>query len=587
MTNLKNSTNNNQSVYKPFARKYRPQDFSEILAQEVLVKTLSYAIDQNKLNQSYILSGIRGVGKTSTARIVARTINCTATKKVIVKNQSYELKDILVSCGECKNCEAFKKNNHPDILEIDAASNTGVDDVKRLMETAEYAPIIGAYKVFIIDEVHMLSRSAFNALLKIIEEPPRHVIFIFATTELNKIPPTIRSRCQKFNLKRFSHAEIMHLLEKIAAAENVEIDAHALSIIAVKSEGSARDALALLDQAVSYNSSIGTKSEINIDLLHDMLGITSEGDLMHLLKLIIASDAKAAIKYIGEIYKNCLNLLNFTNSIAEIIAELIKYKEVDGYNHPLLSHYKEDIELILCGMSLSKLSILWQIFSNGSKEIKDSHNELLTLEMLIFKAIYASSLPNIENILSAESTIHKGAELSNSKVGDDELEHKNSVNNTNNANSRSIKPSLKNIPTSKIEDNNPLVVNEDSAQISNVNDKKLWQFLKYLNNEKEFESYYFLLNEVEILQFNDENITLNYSSISSDFDHDKLKNKVAKIKAFASDFMKRDINIKLNDSQNIFSLKQKIIEKVKQEEDFNIIKNNYPGASISDIILAK
>ncbi len=508
----------NLDSYIPFARKYRPKNFQELKGQEVLTRTLSYCISNKKLSGAILLSGIRGVGKTSSARIIAKTINCTSLKMHEANSKN------VAPCEECKNCLSFQNNNHPDVIEIDAASRTGVDDVREIIESSEYRPLLGEYKIFIVDEVHMLSKSAFNALLKLIEEPPPHVIFIFATTEVQKVPMTVLSRCQRYDLKRFSFEEILVLLKQIASSEKLEYEDEALTIIAIKSEGSARDAVAILDQASSYvHNKSNEDNLIDAKSVNKMLGLTQVESILKLIQLIIANNIKEAINLLEEIYMDSSNLEYFIQQVTDFIAHLIKEKTIKAFHNPIYIKYSTQITNILMGMSLSRLSILWQIFSNGSSEIKSSHNELITAQMLIIKAVHSCNMPKIEEILSSDDVQTQ---------------------------------------------NEPNVLND------NVNDD-IFDFLKFCHKENEMGIYYFLLNEVEIDQFSNDNCKIN---CTNKFDKKEL------LISLLTRWSGREWDILISQKEKINSLKNQLMNEVKNSEDFTIIKNYFPNSDISDII---
>jgi DNA polymerase-3 subunit gamma/tau len=524
----------NTVSYIPFARKYRPKNFSELVGQEVLTKTLSYCISNKKLAGALLLTGIRGVGKTSSARIVAKTINCTSLKTH---------QNSVLPCEKCKNCESFQHNNHPDVIEIDAASRTGVDDVREIIESSEYRPLLGEYKIFIIDEVHMLSKSAFNALLKLIEEPPAHVIFIFATTEAQKIPLTVLSRCQRYDLKRLGFDEILSLLQKIAKDEGIKYEEEALKIIALKSEGSARDGTAILDQASSYIHNKDDNDVVTAGSVNKMLGLVQVSTILKLIQLIIAGNTAGAIKLLEEIYISSNSLEYFIQQVSDFIANLTKEKVIPGFHDPLYSHYSSEITDILVGMSLSRLSILWQIFNNGVDEIKLSHNELVTAQMLVIKAIYSCNLPKIEEILDAES--HP----------DQQTRHPELVSGSQEMKAKMLLP------------------HEIQNQVRD--DNNIFDFLKFCHTKNEMGLYYFLLNEVEVKSFASPLIEIVAST--------KVTEEKA-LKTMLHKWSGIDWNILFSKQDEIVSLKQKLLEKARISEDFAVIKNHFPNADISDII---
>ena len=282
---------NKESQYVVLARKYRPQNFEDLLGQDALVQTLTNAIKNNRLHHAYILTGIRGVGKTTTARLIARALNCIG--------ENGQGGPTIQPCGTCDNCKAIASGRHMDVMELDAASHTGVDDVRELLDSAKYAPTNARYKVYIIDEVHMLSKGAFNALLKTLEEPPAHVKFIFATTEIRKVPVTILSRCQRFDLQRLSVATLKELFVKILSKENIPSQDEALDIIAKAADGSARDGLSLLDQSIVLSN-----GDIRTEVVKKMLGLADRSQTLTLFESLINGDMEKVLNNVTNQYTN-------------------------------------------------------------------------------------------------------------------------------------------------------------------------------------------------------------------------------------------------------------------------------------------
>lgn len=530
------------ATYIPFARKYRPTNFSELLGQEVLVKTLSYCIQNDRLAQAHLLTGIRGVGKTSSARIIAKTVNCTDKKT----KGNY-----IAPCEKCKNCESFNNLNHPDIIEIDAASRTSVDDIREIIESSEYRPLLGTMKFFIIDEIHMLSKSAFNALLKVVEEPPKHVVFIFATTEVQKIPLTVISRCQRYDLRRLTFEELSVLAQNIIKQENLKFEEEALKIIAIKSEGSARDATSMIDQATSYLHNASTGGVITAEAIGRMLGIMQTSTIIKFSQLIVANNPGAAIELLQQIYLNANSLEGFVQGMADFFAELSKAKVIPNYHNPLYQSYSTEIADILIGTSLSRLTILWQVFSNGTQEIKQSHNELSFAQMLVIKAIYSCNLPTAEEILNAEMQYVPPTEELKS--------HKES-------------PIIVSEPEEKLENLQKVNLKEES----NIEDTKIFDFLKFCHKNKEMDVYYLLLNEVEIDSF---------ISGKAEIAGKIANNMQTKIEKLLNDWSSIEWKVIIKKREKLDSLKNKMLKKVRLTGDYQTIKNNFPDADISDIIL--
>ncbi|RMH09033.1 MAG: DNA polymerase III subunit gamma/tau, partial [Aquificota bacterium] len=286
-------------MYTPFARKYRPRKFSEVAGQEVPVRVLLNAVRQNKLSHAYLFAGPRGTGKTTLARILTRAINCLNPKDG-------------EPCGECENCIAIDRGSFPDLIEIDAASNRGIDDIRAIRDAVSYSPIKGKYKVYILDEAHMLTKEAFNALLKTLEEPPPRTVFILCTTEYEKILPTILSRCQRLIFSKLKEEDIVAYLKMVCERENLECEEGALRLIARVSDGGMRDALSLLDQASTYG-----EGRVKEELLEEFLGIVSQERVRDFLKLLLNSEVDQALSFLRSIAERGFNLLRFWDSLEE------------------------------------------------------------------------------------------------------------------------------------------------------------------------------------------------------------------------------------------------------------------------------
>ena len=376
-----------ENNYRLLSRKYRPGNLSELRGQDVLVKTLSYAISNNKLAQSYLLTGIRGIGKTTTARIIAKTINCTDLK---TEN------GVPAACENCANCKGANTASHPDIIEIDAASRTGVDDVRIIIENAEYKPLLGRYKVFIIDEVHMLSKNAFNALLKLLEEPTEHTLFIFATTEVHKIPLTVISRCQRFDLVRFKLEALEDLLKNICKLENINCSDEATKLIAIKADGSARDALSLLDQAKIL---AGNEPEIGKNLVNKMLSAVDHIVIIDFLRQIIAKDSSSVLKILTEFHATNSDFAIFVAELLSLLAYIAKKLSIPNYSSHEFYSNEQDVAELASKVDMTFAQIAWQLCYKTQTELKSTSNQLEHIEMLALKLIYVISqrLDNTES----------------------------------------------------------------------------------------------------------------------------------------------------------------------------------------------
>ena len=389
--------------YQVLARKWRPKTFGDVVGQEHIVKTLTNAIQSGRTAHAYIFSGGRGLGKTSVARILAKGLNCVNGPTAS-------------PCNSCDICIEITSSTSVDVVEIDGASNTGVDDIRELKEDVRYIPLKGRYKVYIIDEVHMLSNSAFNALLKTLEEPPPHVIFIFATTEVHKIPATIISRCQHFNFKRISYHEVTERLRYVAGEEGISLDEKSLSIITRSSEGSMRDALIFLDQVCSYCG-----KEIKEEDVETILGIVGRERLSEFTKAIANKNAKIGLELIKGLVDNSIDIRIFSREFIEYVRDLIVAK-ISGDSDILIDRPKENIDLIKkeAGLfTIDELQRLFSIFQQAQDEIARSSYPRFILEVALVKSVKLRPLKPIEQILERISDIEKRISVSTIDYGQD------------------------------------------------------------------------------------------------------------------------------------------------------------------------
>ncbi len=365
------------------ARKYRPQVFADLVGQEALVQTISNAIAMNRLAHAYMLTGIRGVGKTSSARIIAKGLNCIGPdgKGGMTPNP----------CGQCQHCVDIANDSHIDVIEIDAASNTGVDNVREIIEGAKYNPVSARFKIYIIDEVHMLSKQAFNALLKTLEEPPERVKFIFATTEIRKVPITILSRCQRFDLKRLSETALQNHLAHICVCEKAETEPDALKLIARAGDGSVRDSLSLLDQALTQFD-----GHLTVDGVRQMLGLADRTALFDLYEALMKGDMVSALSLLEAQYECGADPLVLVQDLLELTHWLTRIKIVPELSHDITIPEAERTRgLDMAGrLTMSSLTGAWQVLLKGLAEVKSADNPLKTLEMVLIRLAYLSDLPS-------------------------------------------------------------------------------------------------------------------------------------------------------------------------------------------------
>ncbi len=367
------------------ARKYRPQTFSELIGQEPMVRTLGNAIERDRLAHAFLMTGVRGVGKTSTARLIAKALNCIGPD-----GQGGPTID---PCGQCEPCRAIAEGRHIDVIEMDAASNTGVDKMRELLDGVMYAAVSARYKMYIIDEVHMLSNSSFNAMLKTLEEPPPHVKFLFATTEVDKLPVTVLSRTQRFDLRRIPTQLLAEHFGKVCRLEGVEADAEALHIIASAAEGSVRDGLSILDQAIAHADLEGGGS-VNAERVRDMLGLADKSAQRAVLEYLLGGDAKGLLAGIDEQYALGVEPLALMRALMDLVHK-ITVAQVSGTQPDAPG---EDERAALASfverLSAGQLHRLWQLLLKGHDEVRVAPDPLVSLQMALLRVLHAAEMPD-------------------------------------------------------------------------------------------------------------------------------------------------------------------------------------------------
>ena len=409
--------------YQVLARKYRPETFSDLIGQEAMVRTLKNAFDADRIAQAFMMTGIRGVGKTTTARIIAKGMNCVGTKGKTGPTTN--------PCGQCEHCTAISEGRHVDVLEMDAASRTGVDDIREIIDSVHYRAASARFKIYIIDEVHMLSNNAFNALLKTLEEPPAHVKFIFATTEIRKVPVTVLSRCQRFDLRRIEPEEMIKMLQNLATLENASISTEALALITRASEGSARDAQSLLDQAISHGA-----GETNVDQVRSMLGLADRGRVLDLFEFIMRGQAQEALNELGSQYSDGADPIGIIRDLAEVTHWVSVIKITPGAaDDPTVSpDEKGRGQAFSQSLSMQILTRTWQLLLKALEEISSAPNSMMAAEMAIIRITHVSDLPSPEELVRKLTNTK-----SDTKVFTKESSE-GTVNNTTSSNYKQTQP---------------------------------------------------------------------------------------------------------------------------------------------------
>ena len=477
---------------KILALKYRPQNFKDLIGQEVMVQTITNAIKINKIPNAYLLTGIRGVGKTTTARLIAKALNCEKINNPEIKCSSDNF---------CITCQEIINSNHIDILEMDAASKTGIDDVRELIENSKYSPTSAKFKIFIIDEVHMLSKQAFNGLLKTLEEPPSSLKFILATTEVRKIPVTILSRCQRFDLKRVSIDQLCKHLKNISIKEKGKITDDAIKLIARTSEGSVRDSISLLDRALIFQS-INENKVVEEQNVREMLGLADKSKVILLFKEILSGNEKESLNFLKELINEGVDAKNFLNDILEILY-LFSRRITLGSLEADMSISESEAQMIdkfSKNIHIQDIGLFWQLTLKTIDDLKIVGNENLTLEMYIMQMMHLKSLGHSKEI-KEQNQISESSEknILGKKIDDKSLETdlsnkvKNQLKNTNQIKASPIKNIEKNDEHAKIE-------------ITSFQD-----LIDKANREKEIELKYDLERNVKLVSFNKGKIDISFN----------------------------------------------------------------------------
>ena len=472
------------------ALKYRPQDFKDLIGQEIMASTVTNAIKIGKTPNAYLLTGIRGVGKTTTARLIAKALNC--------QNNDKTNKDCTPT-SRCQSCLEIINSNHIDVLEMDAASKTGIDDVRELIENSKYSPTSAKYKIFIIDEVHMLSKQAFNGLLKTLEEPPPSLKFILATTEVKKIPITILSRCQRFDLKRVSFEKIFDHLKKISLKELGKISDDALKLISKVSEGSVRDGISLLDRSLTFQT-IDSDKEINDQNIRDMLGLADRSNVIQLVKEILNGNTKEAVKILKMLQNHGLDAKLFLNDILEILGLINRKISLGNLDNDKIIPESE-IKLLseaASGISIEDLGLIWQYTIKTLDDLKIISDENITLEMYVMQITHLKDIRpqdtyDIEesNNINLKSTTQ---DLNEKKENEDILKIKDQLKNTDQLKTKII--------------NKPILDSKEEfkKKISTYED-----LVKQANLENEIELKYDLERNVKLVSFKPGKIDITFN----------------------------------------------------------------------------
>ena len=545
---------------KIFALKYRPQKFQDLIGQEIMSQTITNAIKLGKTPNAYLLTGIRGVGKTTTARLIAKALNC---KKF---SEGEECKD------ENCHCKEINESNHMDVLEMDAASKTGIDDIRELIENSKYSPTSAKFKIFIIDEVHMLSKQAFNGLLKTLEEPPPSLKFILATTEVRKIPVTILSRCQRFDLKRVSVDQLCKHLKNISIKEKGNISEDALKLIARASEGSVRDSISLLDRAL-ISQTIKKDNTIEEKDVREMLGLADRSKVILLFKEVLSGQENEALRYLKELINDGLDAKNFLNDVLEILylfsrsislGPIEKDMSISESEKEMVDEYSKNIDM-------QDIALFWQLTIKTIDDLRLVGNENLTLEMYIVQLVHLKNFDTKKEIVKDFGQEGDQKNLPGKKLINDDVS-----DNISNKTQNQLK-STNQIKTSPLK--NLINQNEkDKIEIISFQD-----LIKKANTEKEIELKYDLERNVKLVSFNKGKIDISFNEkLNKNF----IKNLSEKLLEWTGDRWIISLS-KNNEAKSVYEKKlenkNNKLEEFKNSQTSKEIESAFPDAKLTNV----
>jgi len=539
---------------KVLALKYRPQTFDDLIGQEVVAETIKNAIKLNKTPNAYLFTGIRGIGKTTIARIVAKSLNCLNGPDKLCKDDF------------CENCEAISNSSHIDVLEMDAASKTGVDDVRDLIEFSRYGPTSAKYKIFIIDEVHMLSKQAFNALLKTLEEPPEYLKFIFATTEIKKIPITVVSRCQRFDLSRIKSSELFEFIKKIKDKENGKASDDALKLIVKISEGSVRDALSLLDRGLL---TLENGKELDLISAQSIFGYFDKSQLIDLFKLILEGNEDEVIKIYRKIYDQGIEPKVFINDFLELIYYFknINFLTLESTNFTLNDEEFSKIKEISNTIDSEVLILFWQFTIKTLEELDIVSSQHLSIEMFLIRLMHLSGIKQSNEISLDKNLIEKKI----STIDNNDLEVKPATQ---------ILDQIKNITQEKKA--KPLI-NDDVKSTDALEINSFEDLLNICTVKKEIKLKYELEKNVNLVRFDSPRIEISFND---NLDKDFVKDLSTKLydwtnKRWIITFSKSKGQMSVKEKEK--NLKKELIDKAKQSELYKKVMEKFPDAELVDV----